>query len=110
MLFRKTHGNFCFKKCYGVSLFHLGTGNMGRGNDGKRFSLFAGQFAHKEENWEVSFSVKALANASVSSAVAATGGVPLTRSSYGDFCKSAQERGKSSEMGGTRATVCKSLS
>lgn len=61
MLFRKTHGNFCFKKCFGVSLFRLASGNVGRGNDGKRFSLFAGQFAQKEENWEVSFSIKALA-------------------------------------------------
>lgn len=31
MLFRKTYGNFCFNTCYGVSLFHLATGNVGRG-------------------------------------------------------------------------------
>lgn len=34
---------------------------MGRGNDGKRFCLFAGQFGQNEENWEECFSVEALA-------------------------------------------------
>lgn len=58
-LFRKAHGNFWFKKRYGVSLFRLATGNVGRGKDGKRFSLFAGQFGQK--NWEASRPIKVLA-------------------------------------------------
>jgi len=47
--FRKTYGNFCFNKRYAVLLFHLTTGNVGRGKDGKIFYLFAGQFGQKEE-------------------------------------------------------------
>lgn len=119
--FRKTYGNFWFNKCYSVSLFHLATGSVGRGKDGKRFGLFAGQFGQTEKNREAPFAVEvaaeslcpALRGLSAGSEPRLCGelgpGDPrLTQmflQHFCDFCK--KERRKRSEMSGILATVWK---
>lgn len=107
--FRKTYGNFWFNKRYSVSLFHLATGSVGRGKDGKRFGLFAGRFGQTEKNREVSFAVIVAAESLCPTLRDLGPGDPRLAQTFlqyfCDFCK--RERCKRSEMSGILATVWK---
>lgn len=112
--FRKTYGNFCFKKHYGVSLFRLATGNVGRGKRWKKIQFVCWPiWAKREKLGSVFFHKSSPGKPLPSSAVSeprlrrevGPGDSPLAQTFLQHFRDFAGERCKIREMSRIRATV-----